>query len=277
MKLIVPTIHEEQLVKSRDRLSAMIRRRFEQQESSRLRQQAVQDLSLSALRRLVKSDKEVEKAVKQAKTAFGKEAKSGSGHTRQTHLRPRPLNEMATILAPPNLFPWQTSQTTGSDAGVQITVDPSSGQISLVASAGGTTAYAAGALGGYFQPQAANDVAFISSFPSVNYDLQTWTFLDWAYANGFVGLYVGEYTLDGQGIATLVDQQISLSTIGAYEGNSSGYPLNAQIFVDNDHFYEVWVWAGANAGGAGWSAFWGGAGLAQNYVTVPSIVIYSYG
>jgi hypothetical protein len=69
-----------------------------------------------------------------------------------------------------------------------------------------------------------------------------------------VGLYIGEYDVNGGGFVTApVDQQVNLwsdnswwSGVGEQEGSNSGYPLYAELDVDNDHFYEIWVWGGTD-------------------------------
>jgi hypothetical protein len=112
----------------------------------------------------------------------------------------------------------------------------------------------------------------ISSGPSLGYDLQTWYVLDSANAGGFIGLYVGEYTLKGEFVTAPVDQQISIAGLGG----ASSIPLFASMWADSDHFYEIWVWGGVNVEGAGWSAFWGSAALAELNSWVPSIQIFYY-
>ena len=94
----------------------------------------------------------------------------------------------------------------------------------------------------------------------------------------FIGLYVGQYTLSGEFVQAVIDQQISLwnSGGGSDQGNNSGFPLFASTPVDSDHFYEIWVWAGGDAEADGWSAFWGSAALSSANLVVPSISVYAY-
>ena len=101
---------------------------------------------------------------------------------------------------------------------------------------------------------------------------------DNAHTHGFLGIYVGEYTLGGEFIQAAVDQQITLwdSGNGSDQGSNSGFPLLATTPVDSDHFYEIWVWSGGDAEADGWSVFWGSEALSSASLTVPSISIAAY-
>lgn len=60
--------------------------------------------------------------------------------------------------------------------------------------------------------------------------------------------------------------------MGPQEGSNSGYPLFASLEVDNDHFYEIWVWGGTDVYAAGWGGWFGGSGAGGDLSTsVPSI------
>ena len=130
-------------------------------------------------------------------------------------------------------------------------------------------------------PGPPTDTGFLQvwSNPALNDDWGDWCSTDGAGSDGWVGLYIGEYVVDGGGfVGAPVDQQISLwsdsswwSGVGSQEGSSSGYPLFAQLNVDNDHFYEIWVWGGTDVYGAGWSTFWGSAAGGDLSASVPSI------
>jgi hypothetical protein len=81
------------------------------------------------------------------------------------------------------------------------------------------------------------------SNPALNDDWGDWCVFDGAGSDGWVGLYIGEYVVDGGGfVGAPVDQQVRLwsdsswwSGVGSQEGSNSGYPLFAQLNVDNDH------------------------------------------
>ena len=108
----------------------------------------------------------------------------------------------------------------------------------------------------------------------MGYDLQTWYVFASANAGGFVGLYVGQYALDGEFIEALVDQQISLANLGG----STAYPLSATIDVDSDHIYALWVWTGISVqgDGEGFLDLSYSAAIASSKVYVPSISVYLY-
>jgi hypothetical protein len=99
-------------------------------------------------------------------------------------------------------------------------------------------------------------------------------------SDGWIGLYIGEYTLQGDFVQAVVDQQTRLwlltSDDGVFSGSNSGFPLTASCPVDNDHFYEIWVWAGVDATGYGGGLLnWGFADGTLN-VHVPSISVFAY-
>src|SRR5262249_15139472 len=137
----------------------------------------------------------------------------------------------------------------------------------------GKAASTAVALGYYFQPMADNGIMDVFANPSLWYDAETVTLFDSAHAGNFIGLYVGQYTLGGEFVQAVIDQQISL---GNGTGSSSAYSLFGSTPVDSDHFYEVWVWAGGDAEADGWSLFWGSGALSVGSVNVPSISVFAY-
>jgi hypothetical protein len=96
---------------------------------------------------------------------------------------------------------------------------------------------------------------------------------DSAHAGNFIGLYVGQYTLEGEFVQAVIDQQIPL---GGGNGSTSGFPLVGISPCDSDHFYEIWVWAGGDAEADGWSVFWGSAALSYGNLTVPSISVFAF-
>jgi len=187
------------------------------------------------------------------------------------------LGSLAVTLAPP-FWAWQWDAETGSASGTE-SVDGNAGTMSYDAWTGdnGKAASSRVALGGYFQPFADNGIMDISANPAISYDAETWTVLDSAHAGGFVGLYVGEYTLQGEFEQAVIDQQIDVTSVaGGGQGSTSGYPLFGSTPVDSNHFYEIWVWAGGDAEADGWSLFWGSAALSYGNLSVPSISVYAY-
>jgi hypothetical protein len=118
----------------------------------------------------------------------------------------------------------------------------------------------------------------VSANPAFNYTWDSVNVFDSSHSHAFIGLYVGQYTLGGEFVQAVVDQQINLwdSGGGSDNGENSGYPLFASTPVDSDHFYEIWVWSGGDAEADGWSLFWGSAALSAVSLTVPSISIHTY-
>jgi len=135
------------------------------------------------------------------------------------------------------------------------------------------------AVGVFYQPTAANGLLDISAIPSISWWYNASQLFDGVHSRGFIGFYVGEYTLEGDFVQAVVDQQINLWDVSSHSSNSatnSGFPLLATFPVDNNHFYEVWVWARNDSEGVG------GGFLNFSYsggvttVNVPEISIFEY-
>jgi hypothetical protein len=275
-RLIGPKPSTQFLAKSRARLDALWKSRTTQQIARYKEQRTINNASFSVLRSLAGQDPKLAAATKRARalaTAYSKKKPPLPDRTRKIASSVR-LGSLSATFAPPYWGTWQTSNH-GGDANSYATANANGtfymGGFTPVNNNSGW-ATAAAAVGGYFQPPAANGILDIFANPSMSYDLQTWYVLDSANAGGFIGLYVGEYTLRGQFQGALIDQQISLASLGG----SSGLPLAASTWVDSDHFYEIWVWGGVNAEADGWHTFWGSAAQAYLSVYVPAIAIYYF-
>jgi len=261
------------LKKSRAHLDAVFKQRFERWQTVVKEQRSVNDASFHVLRGLAKENPALSAAVKDARRLSTVHYKQRPHPPRRAKVRERArLGSLAVTLAPP-FWPWQWDAETGSASGTE-SVDGNAGTMSYDAWTGdnGKTASSRVALGGYFQPLADNGIMDVVSNPAISWDTETWTVFDSAHAGGFVGLYVGEYTLQGEFVQAVIDQQINITSVGS----TSGFTLFGSTPVDSDHFYEVWVWAGGDAEADGWSAFWGSAALSYGNLTVPSISIYAY-
>jgi hypothetical protein len=142
-----------------------------------------------------------------------------------------------------------------------------------------SSASARGAVGIFFRPPTETGILRVWANPGLNYDWGDWCNLDGAGSDGWVGLYIGEYDADGGGFAGApVDQEINLwsdsswwSGVGSQQGSNSGYPLSAQLYVDSDHFYEIWVWGGTDVYAAGWGGLFGSGAGGDLSASVPSI------
>jgi hypothetical protein len=276
-RLIGPPPSKQFLTKSRARLDALWKTRTSQQIARYKEQRSITDASFGVLRSLAGEDPKLAAATKRARAlaaAYAKKKPTLPDKTPKIPLRVR-LGSISATFVPPYWGTWQSHAQGGDAQGNAIA--SANGTLSL----GGDTpennnnsgwASEAAAVGGYFQPPDSNGILDIFANPGMSYDFQTWYVFDSANSGGFIGLYVGEYTLRGQFQAALVDQQINIASLGG----SSGLPLAASIWVDSDHFYEIWVWAGINVSADGWHTFWGSAAMARMNVYVPAISIYYF-
>jgi hypothetical protein len=274
-RLIGPRPSDAVLAESKKRLDAMFKKRFEDQQVQRKEQRRIEAASFGAMRDLAKQDSKLPASVGEAKKHAAARSKIRAKPPQRTKVAGRQhIGSVAVTLVPP-FWAWQWNAQTGQDASGTTNVDPNAAAMWFDSNTGdnGKTASAAVALGGYFQPLADNGFMFVMATPSVSYDEETWTVFDSAHAGNFIGIYVGEYTLEGQFIQAVIDQQIH---IGDGTGSTSGFPLVGSTPCDSDHFYEVWVWAGGDAEADGWSAFWGSAALSYGNITVPSISVFAF-
>lgn len=257
----------------------MFKRRFEEREALRKEYEISQESSLRLLHKLAKEDPAIEAAVKSATKRSGARAKQSLDKPARTKVAGRARSGSVAVTFIPPFWPWQWNASTGS-ATANVGVDGNAGTMSFDAWTGqdGKTASTAVALGYYFQPLADNGIMNVNANPAFNYIWDSTNVLDSSHSGAFLGLYVGQYTLGGEFVQAVVDQQISLwnSGGGSGQGSNSGFPLFASTPVDSDHFYEIWVWAGGDAEADGWSAFWGSAALSSANLDVPSISVFAY-
>lgn len=263
------------LAQSRKRLDAMFKKRFGNLQAQRREQRRIEAASFGAMRKFTKRDPKLAAAVEAAKKNAAARSKSRAKPPQRKKVEGRQhIGSVAVTFVPP-FWGWQWHAQTGQDASGGTKVDPNAGTMSYFADSGdnGKTAATAVALGGYFRPLADNGVMYIASNPSISYDAETWAVLDSAHAGNFIGLYVGEYTLQGLFVQAVIDQQIK---IGDGQGSTSGFPLLGITPCDSNHFYEIWVWAGGDAEADGWSLFWGSAALSYGNIAVPSIALVAF-
>ena len=193
-----------------------------------------------------------------------------------------PRSSLGSILVtrvPPLDYQWTWGTQSGGGTATR-SANAGTGQMSVYSTNAGNDASAStrAALGIFFRPTVSNGILRLSSNPSFNYRWWTYCSLASAHSDGYLGLYVGRYTVAGGFDGAPVNQTIWRwyddswwSGAGSHSGSSSGYPLFAQFNVDNAHWYALWVWCGTSASGAGWGIFSGsGAGASLN-VAVPSM------
>ncbi|MGD0932610.1 MAG: hypothetical protein ABR902_18335 [Candidatus Korobacteraceae bacterium] len=275
-RLIGPKPSDAVLAESKKRLNAMFKKRFEDLQARRKEQRGVEAASFGAMRDLAKQDPKLAAAVGEAKKNAAARSKIRAKPPQRKKVEGRQhIGSVAVTLVPPFPWGWQWNAQTGEDATGTTNVDANAGTMSFEAYTGdnGKTAATAVAVGGYFQPLADNGILNVFATPSVSYMEDTWTVFDSAHAGNFIGIYVGQYTLQGEFVQAVIDQQIH---IGDGDGSTSGFPLVGVAPCDSDHFYEIWVWAGGDAEADGWSAFWGSAALSFGQLTVPSISIFAF-
>jgi hypothetical protein len=260
------------VARSRARLSVMFEQRFKDRQVQRKERRLVEHASFEVLRGLAKNDPKLAAAVANGKKHSAAHARRRLKAPKRSKVLPRQrLGSISVTFVPP-FWPWKWTATTGS-ASATANADGTGGSMNFEAYTGddGKTASAAAALGYYFQPPGDNGILDVTANPSYSWDWETWTVFDSANAGNFIGLYVGEYTLGGEFVQAVIDQQIAFGTY-----KSSGVPLWASTPVDSDHFYEIWVWTGGDAEADGWSEFWGSAAVSRGSVSVPSISLYYY-
>lgn len=264
--------------KSRARLTSLFKQRLEQNQALLNDQRPQKAVGFTLLRNLVKEDKDIEKVVKNAQKRSADRAKLRPADPDKRKIEPRTsFGSIDVAFVPPYNWGWTWSAQTGtatSDVGASI-----DGTMNFDSWTGndGKTASGAVAVGVYFRPGTTSYMD-VRSNPSFNYIWDSDNVLDSSHSHAFLGIYVGEYTLGGDFVQAVIDQQINMwdSGGGSGQGSNSGYALFGSTNVDSDHFYEIWVWAGGDAEADGWSLFWGSAALSAMNIFVPSIEIHVY-
>jgi hypothetical protein len=207
---------------------------------------------------------------------------------KQRVARPPLVREQARIftgsigatVVPPYNYQWTWSAQNGGARNF-VSAGRQNGQIAVDNDTNmnnGSSASCRAAVGIYFRPVVTNGILRVSANPAFTFDWFTLCTLASAHSDAFIGLYIGRYTLAGGFDGAPVDQRISLWDddswwfgAGINTGSNSGFPLFAQLNVDNAHWYAIWIWAGANASAAGWGTFSGSGAGADLQTTVPSI------
>jgi len=206
---------------------------------------------------------------------------------------PKPMSEEARVFAgsigiarvPAYDYQWTWSAKDNNSATASVAANAGGGQqsFSLWNNSAGAHAWGAAAVGVYFRPWTANGIVNLWANPAINYNWWTYCALASAHSDGWLGLYVGQYTLAGNLDRVPVDQQISLwsddswwAGAGGHTSSNSGYPLSAWFTVDSDHWYAMWVWIGGSIYGSGWGAFSGSGAGAQLSASTPAMNLVLY-
>ena len=199
------------LAESKKRLDALFKKRFEDLQAQRKEQRRIEVASFGVMRDLAKKDPKLTATVEEGKKSAAARSKIRATPPQRKKVEGRQhIGSVAVTLVPP-FWTWQWNAQTGSDATGTTSVDPGGG-MSFDAYTGdnGKTASTAVAVGGYFQPLADNGILNVFANPSVSYDEETWTVFDSAHAGNFIGIYVGQYTLQGEFVQAVIDQQIHI-------------------------------------------------------------------
>jgi hypothetical protein len=185
----------------------------------------------------------------------------------------------ATIVPPYN-YQWTWSATSAGATIQALSADASKGAVLFTKQASGddeSSASARGAVGIFFRPVVTNGILRISSNPSFSYNWDTFCWHSSTHSDGFVGLYVGRYTLAGGFDGAPIDQRISLWNDDSWwygtsgQGSNSGFPLSAQLNVDSSHYYAIWVWCGGRDTSGGDGFWWWSTANSNFSMQVPSI------
>ena len=227
------------------------------------------------------------------------EAVKGFAELEKGHAHPRPgappsvakaqerifLGSIGITRVPPYNYQWTWNAKDNNTALANVAATANNGNQNFVLYNNGVSAHAWGAtaVGIYYRPPVANGIAHLFANPSFSEAWFTYSAFDSSHSDGWLGLYVGQYTLAGDLDRVAVSQQISLwnddswwSGAGYHTGSNSGYPLSAWFTVDSAHWYAMWVWAGGSVYGDGWSTFWGSAAYSSLNVATPSISLVVY-
>ena len=195
------------------------------------------------------------------------------------------LGSTGAIVSPPLHYQWTWDSRSGSPRTVTVSADRLAGSMAFNLWTGGRDAAAWGraAVGIYFRPITANGILRVRSNPAINANWWTASAFADAHSDGFVGLYVGRYTLAGGPDGVPISQQLRLWSDSTWWSGSSGtvsttgYPLNAEFAVDSAHWYALWVWCGGHVSGDGEGWAYYGSGGANLSARVPSIAWELFG
>jgi len=263
---------------------ADITRRLRVESSDQAGEQRAHGRALDPLRRAVLSSlgesTDLRRAVAQLRTLDAGAAKQRLALPKGTRENARiAMSSIVVTRVPPYDYPWSWQWQAGG-ASLNASANRNTGgmSFSLWNNGNDASAAAAAALGIYFRPSVENGILRLWSSPAFNYFWWTICAFASAHSDGWIGLYVGRYTLAGGFDGSPVNQRISLwsddswwSGAGSHSGSTSAYPLFAQFNVDSAHWYALWVWCGGSVHGAGWGTFSGSGAGARMSVAVPSI------
>jgi hypothetical protein len=189
---------EGMLRASKKRLDEMFKKRFSAEVAAREQLEKVTKAFYQPYHEQAKMDKEVQRSIKALSKLAGRRQKLVVPETAPVK-RVVSLGPLGMTLPPPYTWTWTWSATNGSPRTPAVTADKNSGRMSFFLDGGdGGSASAAVALGIYLRPPI-QDLGILQVKASPAFSYIWWTFNTFAssHSDGWIGIYVGEYTLNG--------------------------------------------------------------------------------
>jgi hypothetical protein len=194
---------------------------------------------------------------------------------------PRIVADLGATVVAPYDFEAVLFSSTGSPANAS-SAHRISGQITSSIGANfnnASSASDAAAVGIFFHPPTdCPGTLRISSSVAFTFDWDTAGALASAHSDGWIGMLVERFNLDGFPSGVVIDQRMVLwsddswwTGAGFFDGSNSGFPLFAQFPVDNQHFFHIWVRCGGSISSAGWAGWFGSTAGSRIIGVVPSI------
>ncbi|MBC7911943.1 MAG: hypothetical protein H7Y30_15655 [Pyrinomonadaceae bacterium] len=123
-----------------------------------------------------------------------------------------------------------------------------------------------------------NGTLKLTSGPSFNYSWSTYCAFAPAHSDGWIGLRVDRYNLTSGALeGTPIAQKNYLWNHDYYwygavdSGSNSNYRLAAQLTVDTNHIYGIWVWCGGRIAAEGYHTVYTSSANSTMKVAVPFI------
>jgi hypothetical protein len=203
---------------------------------------------------------------------------------------PEPLKEEERIFpgsvgvtrVPPYDYRWTWIAQDGSPRSAAVSADNNNGQLGVdIATRNLAHVWCANGVGVFYRP-VYNGYLHVWANPPFSYDWETVCWFATAHSDGWLGLYVGQFTLAGILDWVPVSQHIFqwrqdgfLGTTGSL-GRNPPYPLSAFFPVNTAHWYGIWVWSGGSIYGDGMNVAWGSSAWSRLNFVVPSISMALY-
>jgi hypothetical protein len=267
---------------SRARLNGFFQQRFEQREALRKTQLTNDRVTSREFRQLENEDPNIANLGKSLRQEMMDGTKMPLPAPRERTVTPRDLGPNTIV----HIAPYDYEHTWRTHAGAEFFDEPKANRALGDMSFGGWVsggndgdfASCACAVGLRFQPTSAVEILQVAASPRITYEYYSYR----AHTHAFIGIHVDEYTLAGDFVATVTDQQISLwdefRTLDTFSGEYPEFTLpTVNLPVSNSNYYEVWVWAGGDISSASDPNGFSNS-IATAYLTahLPSISVNAY-